>query len=333
MDQSRMTLGRFLAQQCPQDEKGKALALLLRQVGDSCRRIADAVAGGALREMTGAADNVNVQGEEQKKLDVFANDVLIEGCNWGGTVAGMASEEEDDIYTLPEGEPRGPWLLLFDPLDGSSNIDVNVSVGTIFSVLPAPDTGRDPVNEDLLQPGHRQVAAGYAVYGPSTVLVLTLGDGVYAFTLDRGQGEWFLTSSKMKVPEQTAEFAINCSYQRIWPAPIKRYIEECLDGEEGPRGKRFNMRWIASMVADLHRIFTRGGVFLYPADEKRPNGRLRVLYEINPMSMLMEQAGGEAFTGKERALDLQPEALHQRSGLMLGSREEVEVLRRYYAEQ
>ncbi|RLK47146.1 D-fructose 1,6-bisphosphatase [Alkalispirillum mobile] len=333
MDQSRMTLGRFLARHCPQDEKGRTLALLLRQVADSCRRISDAVGGGALRDLTGAADNVNVQGEEQKKLDVFANDALLEGCSWGGTVAGMASEEEDDVFTLPEDEPRGPYILLFDPLDGSSNIDVNVSVGTIFSVLPAPDAGRDPVNEDLLQSGDQQVAAGYVVYGPSTVLALTVGNGVHVFTLDRAQGEWFLTTADLKVPEQTAEFAINCSYWHQWPAPVRRYIEECLAGEDGPRGKRFNMRWVASMVADLHRIFTRGGVFLYPADSRRPNGRLRVLYEVNPIAMLMEQAGGAAFTGEERAMALQPKELHQRAGLLIGSREEVAVLERYYSEQ
>jgi fructose-1,6-bisphosphatase I len=225
-------------------------------------------------------------------------------------------------------------MLLFDPLDGSSNIDVNVSIGTIFSVLKAPEGMGEPTEEAFLQPGTAQVAAGYAVYGPQTMLVLTTGDGVHCFTLDREQGSWVLTQSDIQIPAATKEFAINMSNKRHWQPPVQRYIDEMLEGSTGPRGKDFNMRWIASMVADVHRILNRGGVFMYPADMRDPAqpGKLRLMYEANPMAMIVEQAGGAATDGAKRIMDIQPHKLHQRVPVFLGSKEEVEIVTRYHAQ-
>jgi fructose-1,6-bisphosphatase I len=282
----------------------------------------------------GSAGSENVQGEVQKKLDIIANEVLIEANEWGGHLAAMASEEMDSIHLVPNRYPQGEYLLLFDPLDGSSNIDVNVSIGTIFSVLRKPD-GPDGVSEaDFLQAGHLQVAAGYCVYGPQTTLVLTVGDGVAMFTLDREQGSFVLTEENVRIPEDTKEFAINMSNMRHWDEPVKRYIDECLQGKEGPRGKDFNMRWIASMVADVHRILTRGGVFMYPWDKREPEkaGKLRLMYEANPMAWLVEQAGGAATNARQRILDLQPTKLHERVSVVLGSKNEVERITRYHTE-
>jgi fructose-1,6-bisphosphatase I/sedoheptulose-1,7-bisphosphatase len=285
-----------------------------------------------------AGGAINVQGETQKKLDVLSNELFIRINEWGGHLAGMASEEMTDPYQIPANYPRGKYMLVFDPLDGSSNIDVNVSVGSIFSVLRAPqdaiDSGRDLTEKDFLQTGATQVAAGYALYGPTTMLVLTVGNGVVAFTLDPNLGEFMLTHSALKVPEDTQEFAINASNSRFWEPPIKRYVDECLAGKSGPRAKDFNMRWIASMVAEAHRILMRGGVFMYPRDTKDPSkpGRLRLLYEANPIGMVMEQAGGRASTGREPVLGIQPGSLHQRIGLVFGSRNEVERIERYHAE-
>jgi fructose-1,6-bisphosphatase I/sedoheptulose-1,7-bisphosphatase len=246
----------------------------------------------------------------------------------------MASEELDDPYPIPAQYPRGKYLLTFDPLDGSSNIDVNVSVGSIFSILRAPVAGAEATVEDFLQPGTEQVAAGYAIYGPATMLVLTVGTGVHAFTLDPALGEFFLTRQGITIPETTAEYAVNSSNRRFWEPAVQRYVEECLQGVNGPREKDFNMRWVASLVAETHRILTRGGVFLYPRDTKDPTraGRLRLLYEANPIAFVVEQAGGRATTGRERVLDVTPTELHQRIGLIFGSREEVEVVERYHAE-
>ena len=275
--------------------------------------------------MLGSAHSENVQGEVQKKLDIIANEVLIEANEWGGHLAAMASEEMDTIYVVPNRYPQGEYLLLFDPLDGSSNIDVNVSIGTIFSVLKKPESS-DAVSEaDFLQPGHTQVAAGYCVYGPQTSLVLTGGDGVAMFTLDREQGSFVLTQENVRIPEDTREFAINMSNMRHWDKPVADYIAECLAGSNGPRGKDFNMRWVASMVADVHRILTRGGVFMYPWDKREPDkpGKLRLMYEANPMGWLVEQAGGMATDGKQRILDIQPTLLHQRVSVFLGSKNEV----------
>jgi len=247
----------------------------------------------------------------------------------------MASEEMDSFYEIPNRYPKGEYLLLFDPLDGSSNIDVNVSIGTIFSVLHMPKPGQTVTEADFMQAGSRQVAAGYAVYGPQTTLVLTVGNGVHMFTLDREAGSFVLTQSDVMIPEDTKEFAINMSNMRHWAPPVRRYIDECLAGDEGPRGKNFNMRWIASMVADVHRILTRGGIFMYPWDKREPEkpGKLRLMYEANPMAMLVEQAGGAATNGHERILDIQPEKLHQRVSVILGSKNEVERATRYHQEE
>ena len=333
--QQKISLTRYLVEQQRADGliPGQ-LRLLLEVVARACKSISQAVNKGALGGVLGSAESENVQGEVQKKLDIIANEVLIEANEWGGHLAAMASEEMDSIHLVPNRYPQGEYLLVFDPLDGSSNIDVNISVGTIFSVLRCPDGVKDPDERAFLQPGTRQVAAGYAVYGSSTILVLTLGDGVHAFTLDREQGSFLLTQSDMRIPEDTSEFAINMSNIRHWEAPMKRYIEELLAGKTGPRGRDFNMRWVASMVADVHRILTRGGIFIYPRDLKDASkpGKLRLMYEANPMAMIVEQAGGAATTGLERILEVQPSQLHQRVPVFLGSRNEVERVTAYHRE-
>lgn len=338
--QQRTTLTQFLIEERRRfpHASGDFNALIL-DVALACKAIAKAVAFGELGGMYGnhAADeggSVNVQGETQKKLDVLSNQLFIHMNEWAGHLAGMASEEMDDPYQIPKQFPRGKYLLVFDPLDGSSNIDVNVSVGSIFSILRGADKGKDVTEADFLQPGTEQVAAGYALYGPTTMLILTVGNGVSGFTLDPTLGEFMLTHPNLKVPAQTQEFAINASNSRFWEAPVKRYVDECLAGKTGPRGKDFNMRWIASMVAEAHRILMRGGVFMYPRDTKDPSkpGRLRLLYEANPIGFIMEQAGGRASTGQVPMLSVQPTGLHQRIGLVFGSKEEVERIERYHTE-
>ena len=331
---SKISLSRYLVEQ--QRDKGHIpaeLRLLLEVVARACKSISHAVNKGALGGVLGSAESENVQGEVQKKLDIIANEVLIEANEWGGHLAAMASEEMDSIYLVPNRYPQGEYLLMFDPLDGSSNIDVNVSIGTIFSVLKKPEDSQGVTEQDFLQQGKNQVAAGYCVYGPQTTLVLTVGDGVAMFTLDREQGSFVLTQENVQVPADTKEFAINMSNMRHWDEPVRRYIDECLQGKEGPRGKDFNMRWIASMVADVHRILTRGGVFMYPWDKREPHkaGKLRLMYEANPMSWLIEQAGGASTNGKTRILDLQPGQLHERVSVMLGSKNEVERVTSYHA--
>jgi len=310
------------------------LRLLLEVVARACKTISHSVNKGALGGVLGSAGSSNVQGEVQKKLDIIANEVLIDANEWGGHLAAMASEEMDAIHVVPNRYPQGEYLLLFDPLDGSSNIDVNVSIGTIFSVLKMPDGSRGVQEQDFLQPGRQQVAAGYCVYGPQTTLVLTVGDGVHMFTLDREQGSFVLTQEGLRIPEDTREFAINMSNLRHWDAPVRRYIDECLQGKDGPRRKDFNMRWVASMVADVHRIITRGGIFMYPWDKREPArpGKLRLMYEANPMSWIIEQAGGAATNGRQRILDVQPQKLHERVSVILGSKNEVERVARYYAD-
>ncbi|QCB46455.1 class 1 fructose-bisphosphatase [Hydrogenophaga sp. PAMC20947] len=340
----RFTLTQYLIEQRRRfpSASGDFNALLL-DVALACKAIARSVAFGELSGMPGSemldvATSINVQGEEQKRLDVISNIYFTEMTEWGGHLAGMASEEMDEPYQIPKSLQRGKYLLVFDPLDGSSNIDVNVTVGSIFSVLRAPqeviDSGRDVVEADFLQPGTQQMAAGYALYGPTTMLVLTVGNGVAGFTLDPNLGQFMLTHPNMMVPEDSSEFAINASNSRFWEAPVKRYVDECLAGKTGPRGKDFNMRWIASMVAEAHRILMRGGVFMYPRDTKDASkpGRLRLLYEANPVGMIIEQAGGRASTGRESMLTVQPTSLHQRIGLVFGSRNEVERIERYHAE-
>ena len=330
-----VNLTRYLVEQ--EREHGAItphLRLLVEVVARACKRISIAVNKGALGDVLGSAGTGNVQGEVQKKLDVIANDVLIHANEWGGHLAAMASEEMDTVFPVSEHYPRGEYLLLFDPLDGSSNIDVDVTIGTIFSVLQLPGNVGEVSEAQFLQAGARQVAAGYCVYGPQTQLVLTVGHGVAVFTLDREQGSFVLTQDDLKIPASTSEFSINMSNLRHWAPPVKRYIDECLQGKDGPRGRDFNMRWVGSMVADVHRILMRGGVFLYPWDQREPNkpGKLRLLYEANPMSLLVEQAGGAATNGKQRILDIAPSSLHERCSVMLGSREEVELLQRYHAE-
>ena len=332
----RSTLAQFLIEERRRhpDSSGELNSLIL-DVALACKAISKRIATGAFTDVIGAAGVVNVQGEQQQKLDVVANDVGLRTNERGGGLAGMVSEEMDEPYPIPPEFPRGKYLLTFDPLDGSSNIDVNVSVGSIFSILRASIVGQHARTEDFLQPGTEQVAAGYAIYGPATVLVLTVGRGVHAFTLDPVLGEFFLTRQDIRVPEATAEYAVNTSNRRFWEPAITRYIDECLQGIGGPREKDFNMRWVASLVAEAHRILTRGGVFMYPQDSRTPleEGRLRLLYEANPVAMLVEQAGGRATTGRERVLEVRPTDLHQRIGLIFGSREEVERIIRYHAEQ
>jgi fructose-1,6-bisphosphatase I len=327
MSTKRISLTQYLIEQ----QRGEAqipaqLRLLIEVVARACKRIAINVNKGALGDVLGTAGSENVQGEVQKKLDVIANEVLIEANEWGGHLAGMASEEMDDMLAVPNRYPQGEYLLLFDPLDGSSNIDINVSIGTIFSVLK--HQGGPVTNESFLQPGTAQVCAGYCVYGPQTTLVLTVGKGVVMFTLDREQGSWVMTEDNIRIPEDTKEFAINMSNMRHWASPVKRYIDECLAGKDGPRGKDFNMRWVAAMVADVHRIMTRGGIFMYPWDKREPNkpGKLRLMYEANPMSFLVEQAGGVATNGLQRIMEIQPTQLHERVSVMLGSRNEVDIV-------
>jgi fructose-1,6-bisphosphatase I / sedoheptulose-1,7-bisphosphatase len=339
----RWTLTRYLIEErrrFPQ-ASGDLNALVL-DVAMACKAIARLVSFGELSESitngkpVAAGGATNVQGEVQKPLDVLSNDIFVRTSEWSGNLAGMASEEMDDPYQIPQAYPRGKYLLVFDPLDGSSNIDVNVAVGSVFSILRAPqdlsDSQRDATEADFLQPGAAQVAAGYAIYGPTTMLVLSVGNGVAGFTLNPNLGEFMLTHPNIRVPEDTQEFAINSSNSRFWEPPVTRYVDECLAGKTGPRGKDFNMRWIASMVAEAHRILMRGGVFLYPRDTKDPNknGRLRLLYEANPIGFVMEQAGARASTGRQPMLGVKPSELHQRIGVVFGSKNEVERIERYH---
>jgi len=333
-----VSLTRYLIEEQRAGRINAELRQLIAVVARACTSISIAVSKGALGGVLGDAGtpaslSMNIQGEAQKKLDVLSNDILLEANAWGGHLAACASEEMDHCQPIPDAYPRGNFLLLFDPLDGSSNIDVNVSVGTIFSVLRCPDGVTTPTDEHFLQPGTAQVAAGYCIYGPSTMLVLSVGHGTHAFTLDREQGAFVLTQGDMRIPDETAEFAINVSNQRHWEPAMQQYVEDLLAGKQGPRGKDFNMRWIASMVADVHRILTRGGIFIYPWDRKDPSkpGKLRLMYEANPMGMLVEQAGGAASSGRGRILDIAPTQLHQRVPVFLGSRNEVAAVERYHA--
>ena len=337
----RWTLTRYLIEERRRFPlaSGNLNALIL-DVALACKAIARIVARGALGDgaVTQGGGTVNVHGEVQNPLDVLSNEIFVRMNEWNGHLAGMASEEMDEPAQIPANYQRGRYLLVFDPLDGSSNIDVNVSVGSIFSILRAPDdavaSGRDVTEADFLQPGATQVAAGYAIYGPTTMLVLTVGNGVAGFTLDPNLGEFVLSHAEIRLAPDTTEFAINSSNARFWEPPVKRYVDECLAGRSGARGKDFNMRWIASLVAEAHRVLMRGGVFLYPRDTKdaaKP-GRLRLLYEANPIGLLMEQAGGRASTGRQPVLGVKPSALHQRIGFVFGSRNEVERIERYHHE-
>lgn len=331
----RTTLSKFLIDQLADQPDHGQLAGLLVDVAAAIKAIAVATAKGALVDTSSFATATNVQGEQQVPLDVLADELVIEHCEWSGLLAGMASEEREEPIQIPEEFQRGPYLLLFDPLDGSSNVAVNVSIGTIFSVLKhkgAGTPGAQASTADFLQAGTEQLAAGYAVYGPATMLVLTVGKGVHGFTLDREIGNFVLTHPEIRIPEETSEFAINTSNERFWEPPVQRYVSECKAGSTGIRARDFNMRWIATMVVEVHRILMRGGVFMYPQDQKLPRkpGRLRLMYEANPVAMLVEQAGGRASTGRQRLLEVVPESLHQRVPVILGSSQEILRIEAYH---
>ena len=333
MSQIPQTLTHWLIDAQRKAGGDSVMLQLLDDIATACKMISHEIAQGAMLGNLGKAGSENVQGEEQKQLDVIANDIFLAVNAQAGHYPAMASEELEDVYVV-DGAAEGKYLLLFDPLDGSSNIDVNVSVGSIFSILRLPE-GADPSQAAaFLQTGVQQVAAGYALYGPSTMLVISVGQGVHGFTLDRNTGLFYLTHPDMSIPADTKEFAINASRARFWEAPVKRYVDECLAGKTGPRGRDFNMRWIASMVAEVHRILTRGGLFMYPmdAENQAKGGKLRLMYEANPMSFLVEQAGGAASTGRQRIMDVAPTGLHQRISVILGSKNEVERVVSYHAE-
>jgi len=337
MTTTQQTLRQFLNSQTRgSNALDQDLAALLIDVAATCKSIANAVERAALEGRLGnvAGDQVNVQGETQKKLDVYTNGLMIESSLWGGHLAGVASEELPEALPVPANLPRGDYLLLFDPLDGSAGVDSNISVGTIFSVLRRTAAGAEVAAKEYLQAGEAQVAAGFALYGPSTVLVLTTGRGVDVFTLDRQVGEFVLTQAQLSIPKDTAEYAINASNARFWEPPVRRYVEECQAGRTGPRGKDFNTRWIASLVAEAYRVLTRGGVYLYPVDDRlrAQGGRLRLLYEVNPVAFLIEQAGGSASTGRMRVMDIEPETLHQRAPFIFGSCREVERIAQFHRE-
>ena len=326
----RISLLHHLTQAARAGQLDPALALVVQQIGAASREISAALARSALAGVLGAVDSANASGETQKKLDVLSNDAFMQALSWTGAVAGIASEELDGAYRVPGAS--GDYLVLLDPLDGSSNIDVNISVGSIFSILRAPNGAAGLADADFLQPGTGQVLAGFTVYGPATVMVLSFGHGVQGFTLDPVSGEFLLTQPDIRIPERTSEYAINASNQRWWQPPVQRYVSECMAGKDGPRGRDFNMRWVGSMVGDVYRLLTRGGIFMYPRDTKdaaKP-GKLRLMYEANPIGYVVEQAGGAASTGTERILDLQPEKIHQRVAVILGSKEEVDRVVGYH---
>ncbi|HRM51811.1 MAG TPA: class 1 fructose-bisphosphatase [Acinetobacter johnsonii] len=322
---SYLNLSQFLEQQT--GNLTPELAQVISTIAATCQTIDQALQKGALAGVLGSAQHENVQGEEQKKLDVISNDYLIDALKVHPQVGGLASEELDEFTPAQE---NGKYLVLFDPLDGSSNIDINMCVGTIFSILPAKNAVTQA--EDFMQAGNQQVAAGYVLYGPSTMLALTVGAGTVFFTFDPETQQFLLTSENIQVAADTKEYAINSSNQRHWENPVKRYIEELLAGKTGPREKDFNMRWVACMVGDIHRILCRSGIFMYPYDLKDPKkaGRLRLMYEANPMSMLIEQAGGASTTGRVRILDIQPTDLHQRVPVIIGSKNEVDLVTSYH---
>ncbi len=307
---------------------------LLNDIVSACKQISHLVNRSGIIGIGGVAGTENVQGEVQKELDIITNDVMVDHLKWTGHLAAMASEEIEQIIKIPSQYPKGKYLIAFDPLDGSSNINVNVSVGTIFSILRCPDGVKEPTGEDFMQKGTEQVCAGFCVYGPCTMMILTTGHGVNGFTLDRDVGEFILTHPDMTIPEDTAEFAINMSNQRFWEPAVQRYVEECVQGVDGVREKNFNMRWLASMVAEVYRVLTRGGIFMYPIDSKiaQQGGKLRLMYEANPMSFIVEQAGGMSSTGYQRIMDIKPEGIHQRVPVILGSKNEVERVVRYHTE-
>lgn len=333
---SHTNLSQFIIeQQRANSQSADDLSGLMNDIASACKKISHLVNRSGIIGIGGAAESENVQGEVQKELDIITNDVMVDHLNWTGHFAAMASEEIEEIIQIPADLPKGKYLISFDPLDGSSNIDINLSVGTIFSILRCPEGTTEPTVEDFKQKGTEQVCAGFCVYGPTTMMILTTGNGVDGFTLDQDVGEFILTHPQMTIPEDTAEFAINMSNQRFWEPPVQRYIDECIKGVDGGREKNFNMRWVASMVAEVYRVLTRGGVFLYPLDNKptTQGGKLRLMYEASPMAFIVEQAGGVCSTGRERILDIIPEGVHQRVPVILGSKNEVERIISYYQEE
>ena len=327
MDTSK-NLMLSLNQAFEQAQVDPQLVSVVDSITTTCKNIAERLRGGALSGLYGSAEQENVQGEIQKKLDVISNDLLKQALLANRSVAGIASEEEDDAIA---GNAEGQYLVTFDPLDGSSNIDINVTVGTIFSVLALPDDCTEVTTDSFLQAGRKQIAAGYVLYGPSVILAITTGNGVAMYNLG-ADSVFYQTEDQIQVPESTEEFAINMSNQRFWQAPMQTYVNDLLLGEDGPLGKRFNMRWIASMVAEVHRILTRGGVFMYPYDSRDPSkaGKLRLMYEGNHMSFLIEQAGGASSDTQKPIMDVEPHHIHQRVPVILGSKEEVERVNRYH---
>ena len=312
-----------------QDNVDPQLISLMNTLMAACKEISFRLHQGELAGILGSTLDENIQGETQKKLDIISNQLIKDILLESGLVRAIASEEED---TIVAGSPNGRYLVCFDPLDGSSNIDINSLVGTIFSIMEVPE-GTEGANEEMfLQPGTAQVAAGYVLYGASTQLALTTGDGVRLFTLDNTIGEFLLTQEKMTISQDTSEFAINMSNQRFWEPSMQQYIDDLLAGSTGTRDKDFNMRWIAAMVGDVHRVLCRGGIFTYPTDNKNPNKpyKLRLMYEANPMSFLVEQAGGISSTGYERIMEINPQEIHQRVAVILGSKNEVNTCLNYH---
>lgn len=331
----RPNVNKFLVEE---QRRHTALAddfsLLIGDIVRSCKVVSQYLSRGHLAGLQGVAFTPGSPGEAQKNPSELFNQTFIQHCAWGGHLAAMSSCCMDDIYRVASHSQRGKYLLIFDPLDGASNIDVNNMVGSVFSVFRCPDNSQEPSATDFLQPGTSQLAAGYALYGPSTMLVLTVGSGTHGFTLDREIGEFLLTHQNIQIPVETSNFAINASNERFWEPPIRRYVDECLEGQTGIRGRDFNMRWAATMVADIHRLLMRGGVFLYPCDSKDLSdpGRLTLLHKVNPMAMIIEQAGGMASTGYKRIADVIPENLHGHVPAILGSRDEIERINRYHTE-
>ncbi len=328
MHNGRTTLTQFIIEE-QRRVKGATgdFSTLLHDVATACKSISHAISRGCL----GADADVE---DTQAYLERAARDYIVKANNWTGRLAGMASEGDEDITAIPGTYPRGKYLLVFDPLNGSGNIDINFLTGTIFSVLRAPSGKKDVTAADFLQPGNQIAAAGFVLYGASTRLVLTTGNGVHGFMLDHEIGEFVLTHKNIRIPEDANTFAINASNERFWEPPVRRYVHECMAGQTGPRGRDFGMRWVASLIAEAYRILTRGGVFLYPVDEKTRDqgGRLGLIYEANPIAYIMEQAGGAAITGRNRILDVTPSELHQRAPFIFGSKNEVERIHGYHKE-
>ncbi len=314
-----------------QDNVPPNLISLINTILTATKEISFQVSRGHLSNVLGSTQDENIQGEVQKQLDVVANNLLKDLLLESGLVKAISSEEEDHCVA---GNENGQYIVSFDPLDGSSNIDINSLIGTIFSIHHAPSNARGCSDEIFQQSGNLQVCAGYVLYGPSTILAMTTGEGTHFYTLDKAKGEFLLVEKKVQVPEVTAEFAINMSNQRFWQQPMQDYITDLLAGDAGPRGKNFNMRWIAAMVGDIHRVLCRGGIFTYPADSRKPEQpfKLRLMYEANPMAFLLEQAGGLAMTSQGRIMDIEPASIHQRVEVIMGSKVEVEKCLSYYAE-